>query len=514
MNGRAAVPPTRPSRIPLPKRPPYRPANTKKIVVFDDPDPGSGLAMDIANDTRSTKRRKTIERPREPLALKTNTRRRNMDVELTLIPHSKKDGGASSANINLFLRNSPSLPSLPAFAPAKRTLLATEQNMIVTSPALPKLPGTKLQQLPLPGFVSPYVEHRTATLQTLRLGPPAKIDDGPARYNIGSNNRRPSASRLLQSADHQLHRRSSGSHVLNISKRRCSWLERPDTLAIRARRRGSLRNALGNPAAESTPQQTEQRLATPMSISRIGYDGILPIFSKPLSTPSWAATPQARNTVDDLSDGISHMRVDTDITPQLATVKPTLRQSQRDQRHPQTPPLIAHPIGTRSHSISYSPLALTEQRSLIPSSSDKPAQPSAQTPALPQLPVGPHNHLYSSISPARILSPPLSPPSSDDPLNLFLITDDIDQPNTANPSLGAGRLSPAALPHTMSQIGAVGRLGRTGRTYRARKTQRTLIVPRRGTYKSSRLTRHYPDDPMLPFSSDDPLLLVGKVRNE
>ena len=499
----------------MPKRPSYRPANTKKIAVFDDPDPGSGRAMDIVNDTRPTKRRKTIECPREPLALKTNTPRRDMDVDLTPIPHSMK---ASSANINLFLRNSPTtLPSLPAFAPAKRTLLATDQNMIMTSPALPKLPGTNLLQLPLPGFASPNVERRTANLQTLRLGPPAKIDDGPARYNIGSNNRRPSASRVQQSADHHLHRRSSGSHVLNISKRRCSWLERSDTLAIRARRRGSLRNALGNPAAESTPQQTGPRLATPMSISRIGYDGILPIFSKPLcalSTPSWAATPQARNTLDDLSDGIFHMRVDTDITPQLATVKPTLRLSQRDQRHPQTPPPIARLISEYSHSMSYSPLALTEQRSLIPSSSDKPAQPSAQTPALPQLPVGLHNHLDLNISPARIHSPPLSPPSSDDPLNLFLITDDIDRPNTANPSLGAGRSAPAALPHTTSQIGAVSRLGRTGRTYRARKTQRTLTGPRRGTYRSSRLIRNDPDDPMLPFSSDDPLLLVGKVRNE
>lgn len=469
--------------------------------------------MDIANDNRPTKRRKTIECPREPLALKTNTPRKDMDVELTPISHSRNDRGASSANINLFLRNSPSLPSLPAFAPTKRTLLATEQNMIVTSPALPKLPGTKLQQLPLPGFASPYVEHRTANLQTLRLGPPAKIDDGPARYNIGSNNRRPSASRVLQSADHQLHRRSSGSHVLNISKRRCSWLERPDTLAIRAHRRGSLRKALGNPAAESTPQQTEQRLATPMSISRIGSDGIPPIFSKPLcalSTPSWAATPRARDTLDDLSDGISHMRVDTDITPQLATVKPTLRP-QRDQRHPQTPPLTASPMDAHSDCISYSPLALTEQRSLIPSSPDKPAQPSAQTPARPQLPVGLHNHFYLSISPARIHSPPLSPPSSDDPINLFLITDDIDQSNAVNRSLGAGR---AALPHAMSQIGSVSRLGRTGRTYRARKTQRTIIGSRRGAYRSSRLTRHYPDDPMLLSSSDDPLLLAGKVRNK
>ncbi len=514
MNGGAAVPPTRPSRIPLPKRPPYRLANTKKIVVFDDPDPGSGLVTDIANDTRPTKRRKTIECPREPLALKTNTRHGVMDVELTSIQHPKKDRGASSANSNLFLRISPSLPSLPAFASvkaAKRTLLATEQNMIVTSPALPKLP-----ELPFPGFVSPNVEHRAATLLTLGLGPPAKIDDGPARYNIGSNNRRPSASRLLQSADHQLHRRSSGSHVLNTSKRRCSWLERPDTLAIRARRRGSLRNALGNPAAESTPQQTDQRLATPMFISRLGYDGIPPILFKPfcaLSTPSWASTPQARDTLDDLSDKITHMRVDTDIPPQLATVKPTLYLPQPDKRQPQTPLPIARPIGTSSRSISYSPLALTEQRSLIPSSSDEPAQPSAQTPALPQLQVGLHNHLYLNVSPARVHSPPLSPPSSDD-LNLFLITDDIDRPNAANLSLGAGRSSPAALPHTMRQIGPVGRLRRTGRTYRARKTQRTLNGSRRGTCRSSRLTRHYSDDPMLSSSSDDPLLLVGKVRNK
>ena len=511
MNGGAAVPSTRPSRIPLPKRPLYRPTNTKKIVVFDDPDPGNGLVTGIANDTRPTKRRKTTECPREPLALKTNTPRGVINVELAPIQHPKKDWGASSANNNLFLRNSPTLPSLPAFAPvkaAKRTLLATEQNMIVTSPALPKLP-----ELPLPGFVSPNVGHRAANLQSLGLGPPAKIDDGPARYNIGSNNRRPSASRLLQSADHQLHRRSSGSHVLNTSKRRCSWLERPDTLAIRARRRGSLRNALGNPAAESTPQQTDQRLTTPMLISRLGYDGIPPILFKPfsaLSTPSWASTPQARNTLDDLSDGTPHMRVDTNITPQLATVKPTLRVPQPHQRHPQTPFQIALPMSTYSRSISYSPLALTEQRSLIPSSPDEPAQPSALTPALPQLQVGPHNHLYLSISPERVHSPPLSPASSDDPINLFLITDDIDTPNAVNRSLGAGRLSPAALPHTMRQIGSVGRLRRTGRTYRARKTQRTLVGSHRDTHRTSRLTRHHSDDPMLSVSSDDPLLLAVK----
>ena len=515
MNGRAAVPFPRPSRIPLPKRPLYRPANTKKFVVFDGPDPGSGLVTDIANDTRPTKRFKTIECRREPLALKTNTPRGVKDIELSPIQHPKKDWGASSADSNLFLRNSPTLPSLPAFAPvkaAKRTLLATEQNMIVTSPALPKLP-----ELPLPGFVSPNVGHRAANLQTLGLGPPAKIDDGPARYNIGSNNRRPSASRLLQSADHQLHRRSSGSHVLNTSKRRCSWLERPDTLAIRARRRGSLRNALGNPAAESTPQQTDQRLATPMLISRLGHDGIPPILFKPLcslSTPSWASTPKARDTLDDLSDGITHMRVDTDITPQLATVKPTLRLPQPHQRHPQTPPPIARPVGTYSHSISYSPLALTEQRSLIPSSPDKPAQPSAHTTALPQLQVGLHNHLYLSISPERVHSPPLSPASSDDPINLFLITDDIDTPNAANPSLGAGRSFPAASPHTTRRIGSVGRLRRTGRTYRARKTQRTLTGSHKGTYRSSRLTRHCSGDPMLPVSSDDPLLMVGKIRKQ
>ena len=510
MNGGAAAPPTRFSRIPLPKRPPYRPANTKKIIVFSDPDPGSNLVVDIANDTRPTKRHKTIEGPREPLAQKTNTRRRLMDVDLTPIQHSRKDPGALSANSNLFLRNSPTLASLPA-------LLATEKNMIMTSPALPKLPSSKLQEPLLPGFATPNVEHRTATLQTLGLGPPAKIDDGTVRYKIGSNNRRPSASRILQSANHQLYRRSSGSHVLNISKRRCSWLERSDTLAIRARRRGSLRNALGNPAAESTPQQTDQHLGTPMSISRLGYDGIPPIPSKllfALSTPSWAVTPHARDAVDDLSDGVSHMRVDIDITPQLATVKPTFRLPQPDHRQPQTPPPIACPISMLSRSTSYSPLALTEQRSLIPSSSDTPAPPPAQTPALPQSPVGLHNHLYLSISPACVQSPPLSPPSSDDPLNLFLITDDVDRPNAVNHSLGVGRSSSAASSHIISQTGPVSHPGRTGRTYRARKTQRTLNGSRRTIRRHTRLTRDHPDDPMPPFSSDDPLLLVGKARNQ
>jgi len=450
-----------------------------------------------------------------------------MDVDLTPTQHPKKDPGASNANNTLFLRNSLTLPSLPAFTPvkaAKRTLLATEQNMIVTSPALPKLPGSKMPEPLLPGFASPKVERRTATLQTLGLGPPAKIDDGIARYKIGSNNRRPSASCIMKSADHQLHRRSSGSHILNTSKRRCSWLERPDTLAIRARRRGSLRNALGNPAAESTPQQTDQRLGTPMSISRLGQDCILLIPSKPLcalSTPSWAATPHARDALDDLSDGISHMRMDTDITPKFATIKSTLRLPQPDQRQPQAPLPIVHPIDfatTRSgvllRSISYSPLALTEQRSLIPSSSDSPAQPSAQTPALPPSTVGPHKYLYSGISPACIPSPPLSPPSSDDPLNLFLITDDTDRPNAVNLSTGAGVLSPAASPHTIGQTGPVSRPGTTGRTYRARKTQRALNGPRRGEHRPTRLTRHHPDDPMPPFSSDDPLLLVGKVRDK
>jgi hypothetical protein len=527
VNGGAAAPPTRRSRIPLLKRPPHRPTNTKKIVVFDDPDPGSSLLTDIANDTRPTKRRKTIESSREPLAQKTNTRRRLMDVDLTPIQHSKEDPGASNANNNIFLRSLPALPSLPAFAPvtaAKRTLLASEQNMIVTSPALPKPPGSTMQEPLLLGFASPKVERRFATLQTLGLGPPAKIDDGTVRYKIGSNNRRPSASRVLQSVAHQPHRRSSGSHVLNTSKRRCSWLERPDTLAIRARRRGSLRNALGNPAAESTPQQTDQRLGTPMSISRLDYDGIPPIPSKPLcalSTPSWAATPHTRDALDDLSDGVSHMRMDTDVTSQLATVKPTLRLPQPDQRQPQTPLPLARSIdyvatrnGVPPRSVSYSLLALTEQRSLIPLSSETPAQTSAQTPAIPQSPVGLHNHLDLSIYPACVPSPPLSPPNSDDPLNLFLITDDTDLPIAVNVSLGAGRLSPAALPHTICQTDPVNRPGRTGRTYRARKTQRNLTGSRRGTYRSTRLTRRHPDVPMPPFSSDDPLLLVGKVRNE
>jgi len=443
-----------------------------------------------------------------------------MDVDLTPIQHSKTDPGTSNVDNLLFLRNPPTLPSLSAFAPVKatkRTLLATEQNIGVTSPALPGLPESILQGPFLPGFAYPRVGHRTATLQSLGLGPPAKIDDGTVRYKIGSNNRRPSASHVLQSANHQLHRRSSGSHILNTSKRRCSWLERPDTLAIRARRRGSLRNALGNPAAESTPQQTDQRLGTPMSISRIGYDGIPPILSKPLfalSTPSWAVTPHARDAIDDLSEGVSHMRVDIDITPQPATVKPALHLPQLDRRQPQTPLPIACPMGTLSRSISYSPLALTEQRSLIPSSSDTPARPPAQTPALLQSPVGHHNHLYLSISPACVHSPPLSPPSSDDPLNLFLITDDTDRPNAVNLSLGVGRSSPVASSHTISQTGPVSHPGRTGRTYRVRKTQRTLAGSRRGTHRVTRLTRHYPDDPMPPFSSDDPLLLVGKVRNE
>jgi len=492
--------------------------------VFDDHEPGSGLLTDIADGSRPTKRRKTVEGPREPLAQKTNTRHRLVDVDLTPIQHSKKNSGGSNVNNNSFLRKSPTHPSLPAFTlkAQKRTLLAIESKPSMTSPVLPQLPGSKMHEPFLPSFASPKVERRTATLQTQGLGPPAKIDDGAVRYKIGSNNRRPSASCVLQSADHQPHRRSSGSHVLNTSKRRCSWLEVPDTLAIRAHRRGSLRNALGNPAAESTPQQTDQRLGTPMSIFKLGCDGYPPIPSNllsALSTPSWAATPHARDAVDDLSDGVFHMRVDPDITHQLATVKPTLRPPGPNQRRPQTPPPAARLINddtTRneilSRSLSYSPLALTEQRSLIPSSSDTPAP--VQTPALPQSLVRPHHHLYLSMSAAHAPSPPLSPPSSDDPLNLFLITDDTDRPIPVNPSPWAGGLSPVTSSHTINQTGSVRRPGRLGRTYRARKTQRTLTGPRRRIYGSTRLTRHLSDDQMTSFSSDDPLLLVGKVRNK
>jgi hypothetical protein len=463
-----------------------------------------------------------VEGPREPLAQKTNTRHRLTDIDLTPIQHSKKNSGASSANNNLFLRCSPTLPSLPAFAPVKaqkRTLLTPEHHMVIASTALPKFPGSKMQGPLLPSFASPIVERRTATLQTLGLGPPAKIDDRTVRYNIGSNNRRPSASCILQSRDHQLPRRSSGSHVLNTSKRRCSWLEIPDTLAIRARRRGSLRNALGNPAAESTPHQTDQRLGTPISISRLGCDGIPPIPSNPLSalsTPSWAVTPPARDAVDDISDGISHMHVDTDITPQLATVKPVLRLPRPDRRLPQTPLPAARPMdhdttrsGVFTSSVSCTTLAVTEQRSLIPSSNTP-----AQTPALSQSPVGPHNHLDLNISPAYVPSPPLSQASSDDPINLFLITDDAGRPIPVKRSLQTGGSSPASSPYFISQTGAVCCPGRPGRTYRARKTQRTTTGCRKGIYRTSRLTRHFSDDPMASSSSDDPLLLVGKVRNK
>lgn len=475
--------------------------------------------MDITNDTRPTKRRKTTEGLREPLVKKTNTRNRLTDVDLTPIQHPKNNSGASNANNNILLRNTPTLPSLPAFAPVtghKRTLLATEYNMNMTSPAPSKLSDSKRQDRLLPGFASPKVERKTATLRTPGLGPPAKIDDITVLHKVGSNNRRPSASCVLQSADHQVHRRSSGSHVLNTSKRRCSWLEVPDTLAIRARRRGSLRNALGNPAAESTPQQTDHRLGTPMSISRLDYDGIPPILSKAfgaLSTPSLAATPHARDAVDDLSDGVSLIRVHTDTTPRVAAVKPTVRLPRPDQRQPQIPLLSAHPIEhdtTRSsvlaRSFSYSPLALTEQRSLIASSSHTPAPP--QISAIPQS-SGSHNHLCLNMSPARVPSPPLSPPSSDDPLNLFLVADDTDRPNPVHLSQRSSRSS-----HPISQTGSVRRLGRRGRTYRARKTQKTLIGSRRGIYRTSRLTSRPSDHPITSFSSDDPLLLVGKVRNE
>lgn len=523
MNRKSAAPPTKLSRIPLLKRPPYRPANTKKIVVFGDLEPGSSLLTGITNNTRPTKRRKTIEGPREPLSQKTNTQHRLMDVDLVPIQHPKRVPESPNANKNLFLRESPTLPSLPTFAPVKarkRTLLAAEHNMNATSPALLQLPGSKIQDPLLPSFASPKVERRTATLLTPGLGPPAKINDGKARYQISSSNRRPSASCLLQSPDHQLPRRSSGSHVLNISKRKCSWLEVPDTLAIRARRRGSLCNALGNPAAESTPQQTDQRLGTPMFISRLGCDGIPPILSKPLSalsTPSWAATPHTRDAVDDLSDGVSHMRVDTDITPQLATIKPILRLPPPDQRRPQTPLPAARPMnhdrtrsGVLSRSVSYSPLALTEQRSLIPSSPNTPAP--VQAPALRQPPLEPHDHLYSSMSAARVPSPPLSPPSSDDPLNLFLITDDMDQPKPVNLSLRAGGSSSAASPRTVGQTGSIHRPGRPGRTYRARRTRRTLIESRMGTGRSTRLTGRPSDDPMASCSSDDPLLLLASQK--
>ena len=492
--------------------------------MFNDPKPESDLPTDITNDTRPTKRRKTIEGPREPLAQKTNSRHRLTDIDLTPIQHSKKNSGASNTNNNIFLRNSPTLPSLPTFAlltGQKRTLLATEHNMNMTSPELPKFSGSKRLDPLLNNFASPKVERKIATLRTPGLGPPAKIDDRTALYKLGSNNRRPSASCVLQSADHQVHRRSSGSHVLNTSKRSCSWLEVPDTLAIRARRRGSLRNALGNPVAESTPQQTCQCLGTPMSISRLGCDDLPPILSKPLSalsTPSWAATPHARDAVDDLSDGISLIRVHTDITPQVATIKPALRLPGPDQRRPQTPLPPTHPIGhdtTRSsvlsRSVSYSPLALTEQRSLIPSSSNTPAP--VQTPTLLQSPVRSHGQPYLNMSSARVPSPPLSPLSSDDPLDLFLISDDTDRLNPVNLSQRASRSSPVASSHTIGQTGSVRRPGRWGRTYRARKTQKSLPGSRKGIYRSTRPTRHPSNHPMAPFSSDDPLLLVGKVRN-